>query len=135
MQGSKNGMMTVEQIIQTICPELADSPSMSQYVQMATESLSNRFFGKLFNQAVAYKACHLFTVTKKTELNDVISIGGGSVNHFQEGGITLGFNSSDGNKELASTKYGRMLLDLMRSKPTMDVNRNCRLPFIGYPFI
>ena len=51
-------MMSAIEIIQTICPALADSPSLSQYVQVATESLNSRFFGKLFNQAVAYKACH-----------------------------------------------------------------------------
>ena len=64
-------MMTAEQIIQTICKELADSPSLSQYLQIATESLSSRFFGKLYNQAVAYKACHLFTLTKPSELNQM----------------------------------------------------------------
>lgn len=128
-------MMTVEQIIQTICPDLSDSPSLSQYVQMARESLSNRFFGKLFNQAVAYKACHIFTVTKKSELTSIMSVGGGSVNHLQEGGISIGFNSSNSDKELSSTQFGRMLLDLMKTRPTMDVNRNCKPPFIGYPII
>lgn len=128
-------MMTAEQIIQTICPELADSPSLSQYVQIARESLSSSFFGKLYNQAIAYKACHLFTVTKKSALNDAINIGGGSVNHLQEGGITLGFNSSNSDKELLSSKYGRMLYDLMKTRPTMDVNRNCKPPFPQYPFV
>lgn len=129
-------MMSAEQIIQTICPELSDSPSLSQYIQMATESLSSRFFGKLYNQAVAYKACHLFVSTKKSELNDVVnSVGGGSVNHFSEGGISIGFNGSTSELELASTRYGRMLIDLMKSRPRMDVNRNCLPPFPPYPFI
>ena len=128
-------MMTVEQIIQTICPDLSDSPSLSNYIQMAKESLSSRFFGKQFNMAVAYKACHLFTVTKKSELNEITNIGGGSVNRLHEGGIEIGFNSVNSDKELASSKFGRMLLDLMKSKPTMDVNRNCRPPFPSYPFI
>lgn len=128
-------MMTAEQIIQTICPELSDSPSLSQFLQIAKESLSSSFYGKLYNQAVAYEACHLFTVTKSSELSEVLSVGGGSVNHLQEGGITLGFNNSNSDKELSSTKFGRMLLDLMKSRPTMTVNKNCRPPFIGYPYI
>lgn len=128
-------MMTAEQIIKTICPELSDSPSLSQYIQIAEESLSRSFFGKLYNQAIAYKACHLFTLTKPSELNEITSIAGGSVNHLQEGGITIGFNNSNSENELSSTKYGRMLLQLMKSRPKMDVNRNCRPPFIGYPFI
>lgn len=128
-------MMTTEQIIQTICTDLAGSPSLPNYVQMAEESLSSRFFGKLYNQAVAYKACHLFTLTHKSELNDILAIGGGSVNHLQEGGINIGFNNSTSDKELSSTKYGRMLLDLIKSRPAMDVNRNCRPAFPDYPFI
>lgn len=128
-------MMTAEQIIQTICPELADSPSMSQYEQMAKESLSSRFFGKLYEQAVAYKACHLYTVTKKSALNDAMNIGGGSVNHLSEGGISLGFTSPHSDKELLSSRYGRMLYDLIRSMPTMQVNRNCRPPLPQYPFV
>lgn len=129
-------MMTAEQIIKTICPELSDSPSLSQYLQISKESLSRSFFGKLYEQAIAYKACHLFTITKPTELNEITSIGGGSVNHLQEGGITIGFNNSNSDNELTSSKYGRMLLDLMKSRPTMDVNRNCKPPFFPlYPLI
>ena len=128
-------MMTAEQIIQTICPELSDSPSLSQYTQIARESLSRSFFGKLYEQAIAYKACHLFTLTKSSQLNEMTSLAGGSINHLQEGGITLGFNNSNSDKELSETKYGRMLLDLMKSRPTMGVNRNCRPPIVGYPFI
>lgn len=128
-------MMTTEQIIQTICPDLADSPSLSNYVQMAKESLSSRFFGNLYNQAVAYKSCHLFTLTKKSELNDIIALGGGSVNHLQEGGINIGFSDSKSDSELSATKYGRMLLDLIKSRPAMDVNKNCRPAFPDYPLI
>jgi len=128
-------MMTAEQIIQTICPELSDSPSLSQYIQIARESLSSRFFGKLYEQAVAYKACHLFVLTKPSELNQMTEASGGSISSLQEGGISLSFNSTNSDKELSSTKYGRMLLDLIRSRPAMDVNRNCRPPLMLYPLI
>ena len=122
-------MMTAIQIIQTICPDLADSPSLSQFVQMASESLNSRFFGKQFNQAVAYKACHLFTITTgdKTGIHSIG--GGGSVTSYHEGGIQIGFSASQNDSELATTKYGKMLLDLMKSKPRTDVNRNCMPSF------
>lgn len=121
-------MMTTVQIIQTICPDLADSPSLSQFVQMANESLNSRFFGKLFNQAVAYKACHLFTITvgDKTGIH---SIGDGAVTGYHEGGIDINFAQNQNDSELATTKYGKMLLDLMKQCPRMDVNRNCMPAF------
>jgi hypothetical protein len=122
-------MMTTVQIIQTICPDLADSPSMSQFVQMASEGLNSRFFGKLFNQAVAYKACHLFTITTGDKTG-IHSMGGtGSVTSYAEGGINIGFSASQSDSELATTKYGKMLLDLMKSCPKMDVNKNCMPSF------
>ena len=122
-------MMTTVQIIQTICPSLADSPSLSQFVQMASESLNSRFFGKLFNEAVAYKACHLFTITTGDKTG-IHSIGGsGSVTSYHEGGIQIGFSANQSDSELATTKYGKMLLDLIKSKPRMDVNRNCMPSF------
>lgn len=127
--------MSVIEIIQTICPELADSPSLSQYVQVATESLNSRFYGKLFNQAVAYKACHLFTLNKPSALDNVLSVGGGPVTGISEGGISVNFASSDKESELSATKYGRQLLGLMKSRPKMDVNRNYRPVFPEYPLI
>ena len=121
--------MTAIQIIQTICPDLADSPSLSQFVQMASECLNSRFFGKLFNEAVAYKACHLFTITTGDKTG-IHSIGGsGSVTSYHEGGIQIGFSANQSDSELATTKYGKMLLDLIKSKPRMDVNRNCMPSF------
>ena len=128
-------MMSAIEIIQTICPALADSPSLSQYVQMATESLNSRFFGKVFNQAVAYKACHLFTLNNQSALNDILSVGGGPVTGITEGGISVNFADTKNDSELGATKYGRQLLDLMKSRPRMDVNRNCRPVFPEYPLI
>lgn len=121
-------MMTTVQIIQTICPSLADSPSLSQFVQMASESLNSRFFGKLFNQAVAYKACHLFTITAGDKTG-IHSISGGAVTSYHEGGIDINFAQNQSDSELATTQYGKMLLDLMKQCPRMDVNRNCMPAF------
>jgi hypothetical protein len=121
-------MMTAVQIIQTICPSLADSPSLSQFVQMASESLNSRFFGKLFNQAVAYKACHLFTITAGDKTG-IHSISGGAVTSYHEGGIDINFAQNQSDSELATTQYGKMLLDLMKQCPKMDVNRNCMPAF------
>lgn len=119
-------MMTAVQIIQTICPKLADSPSLSQFVQIAKESLDSRFFGNQYQQAIAYKACHLFELTG--DENSVHNLGGGSgaVTSYSEGGISIGFAGNSDNNELNSTKYGKMLLALMKSKPRMNVNKNCR---------
>lgn len=117
--------MTAEQIIQTICKPLADSPSLSNYIQMAQENLSSSFFGDKINYAIAYKACHLFTMTDSTNsLNSIKDLGGGSISSYSEGGMSVSFSSGTSNKDLSKTKYGQMLLDLIRIRPTMNVNTN-----------
>lgn len=117
--------MTVEQIIQTICKPLADSPSLSSFIQMAQESLSNSFFGNRLNYAIAYKACHLYSMyNSDDELGKIKDLGNGSIQSYSEGGISVSFGSSFSNKELEQTKYGKMLLGLMKSIPTINVNRN-----------
>lgn len=116
-------MLSVVQIIQTICPKLADSPSLSTYVQMAQESLNSRFYGKKINCAIAYKACHLFTISN-SKLTSVAG-GSGSVQGYSEGGMSIQFGSSNSESELNSTQFGRMLKDLNKSIPKMDVNRGC----------
>lgn len=115
--------MTVEQIINTICKPLSDSPSLSAYVQMAEDGLSSGFFGKKYPYAVAYKACHLFTMMNG-EGSQLRDMGNGSIQSYSEGGISVSFGNGNSGKELASTKYGQMLLDLMKTIPTMNVNRS-----------
>lgn len=123
--------MTAVQIIQTICSALADSPSLSSYVQMARESLDRCFFGKMYEYAVAYKACHLFTLFENNSDSSSVSnvvdkIGGGQITGITEGGLSINFAQLSGDaqlNDLALTKYGKMLLALMRSGVKMNVNR------------
>lgn len=120
-------MMTAVQIINTICKPLADSPSLFNYVQMARESLDSRFFGKSIERAIAYKACHLYTLFGSDSTESAIAgLGGGQVSQMSEGGLSVSFDT--GNKksdsELGTTKYGRMLLQLIKNKPRINVNRN-----------
>lgn len=117
-------MLTSVQIIETICKPLSDSPSLSKYVQIAEDSLNRGFYGKRFEYAVAYKACHLFTLCDDGSFNKIKDLGNGSIQSYSEGGMSVSFSGSSGNSELESTKYGKMLLDLNRSIPTMNVNKN-----------
>lgn len=129
-------MLSAEQIIKTICKDLSDSPSLSVYLQMAEESLNSRFFGKLYQHAKAYKACHLFTIYgADSEMSDIAGVGVNPISGVKEGGLSVNFGSGSGNSDssLSTTKYGKMLLDLIKSRPTADVNRNNLL--IVYPYI
>jgi hypothetical protein len=119
--------LSPEEIIQTICPELSGSPSLQVYLGMAVEVTSRGFFGKLYNQAIAYRACHLFMVSGGSSGGGVESAaaGLGQITSMSEGGLSVSFATGSGTSNtegLDTTKYGKMLLSLIKSRPTMGVN-------------
>jgi len=111
------------QIVETVCPELHSSPSLDMYLDMAVELTDRGFFGKLANYAIAYRACHLFTLTSGDGGSNP-AMGTGQITSISEGGLSMSFaaNASADKGGLDTTKYGKMLLSLIKSRPTMGVN-------------
>lgn len=116
--------MTAVEIIGVICPALAKSESVSAFVKMAEENTSRTFFGRQYSYAVAYRACHLFTVTAGSGGNSALGLG--QVASMTEGGLSISFaagsQSSEADGGLETTKYGKMLLGLIKNRPKMGVN-------------
>jgi hypothetical protein len=118
--------LSPEKIIETVCPELFGSPSRSVYLGMAEEMTNRGFFGPLYNQAVAYRACHFFTIYGDGQGSGESSItGAGPISSKSEGGLSVSYAvaaTTAADSELNNTKYGKMLLGLTRSRPRMGVN-------------
>jgi hypothetical protein len=122
-------------IIKTICPELADSPSLGDFLGMAIELTNRSFFGKLAPYAIAYRACHLFMVSGGSVsggIDEAVS-GLGQISGMSEGGLSVSLAASaiSDSGGLDTTKYGKLLLGLIKSRPTMGVNTaglHCSLP-------
>jgi len=117
------------EIIKAVCPDLANSASLDTYLAMAAESLSAGFFGAMYNHAVAYKAAHLFTLMDAMS-GDLAATHGAPVASMSEGGLSVSFaqNAAD-DSALASTKYGKMLIGIMKGRPRMGVNNAGRHRF------
>jgi hypothetical protein len=109
------------QIITAICPELASSPSLDSFLGMAVELTDRGFFGKTAPYAIAYRACHLFTITGGSGNP---AFGMGQVASMSEGAMSVSFAASatPDSGGLDTTKYGKMLLGLIKSRPTMGIN-------------
>jgi hypothetical protein len=109
------------QVIAAICPELAASPSLDAFLGMAVELTDRGFFGKMAPFAIAYRACHLFTITGG---GGNPALGMGQITSMSEGGlsVTLAAGATSDSGGLDTTKYGRLLLGLIKSRPTMGVN-------------
>jgi hypothetical protein len=111
------------QIIAKMCPELASSPSLDDFLGMAAELTDRGFFGKIYPYAVAYRACHLFTIAGGDGSGSA-ALGMGQVASMSEGGLSVSFATSAASDSggLDTTKYGKLLLGLIKSRPAMGVN-------------
>jgi hypothetical protein len=109
--------------IAAICPGLAASPSLDDFLGMAAELTDRGFFGKLTPYAVAYRACHLFTLAGGDGGGNP-AVGTGQITGMSEGGMSVSFAASAVSDigGLDTTKYGKLLLGLIKSRPTMGVN-------------
>jgi hypothetical protein len=90
---------------------------------MAVELTDRGFFGKMASFAIAYRSCHLFTITGGNGGGNP-AIGMGQITSMSEGGLSMSVAASAtmDSSGLDSTKYGKMLLGLIKSRPTMGVN-------------
>jgi len=112
------------QIIKNLCPELFNNPALDDFIQMAAELTDRSFFGNLLAPyAIAYRACHLFTITGSGGGGN-FALGMGQITSMSEGGLSVAFAQSQSNdgSALDTTKYGKLLLGLIKSRPTMGVN-------------
>lgn len=116
--------MDAPEIVAAICTELSESGEADVFIRMARENTDRRFFGGQYQYAVAYRACHLFTVTRGAGGNAAAGIG--QVASMSEGGLSMSFATSAASSAadggLETTKYGKMLLGLIRSRPAMGAN-------------
>jgi hypothetical protein len=118
------------QIIAAVCQELAASPSLDVFLGMAAELTDRGFFGNLASYAIAYRACHLFMVSGGGTAGGGVesaAAGLGQIASMSEGGLSVSFVTGSGGassnaEALDTTKYGKLLLALIKSRPTMGVN-------------
>ena len=117
--------LDARQIIQSICPELFGSPELEVFLQMAIELTDRGFFGTLYSYAVAYRACHLFTITGGGNSSNG-ALGMGQIASMSEGGLSVTFAQNQPTETstsgLDTTKYGKLLIGIMKARPTMGVN-------------
>lgn len=115
--------LSPNQLIAAICPELSGSPSLSVFVEMAAEVTDKGFFRKLYSHAVAYRACHLFSISGGGNSGNPV-MGLGQIASMSEGGLSVSFatNPATDSSGLDTTKYGKQLLALIKTRPTMGVN-------------
>lgn len=122
--------MTSAEIIAAICPELVASAALPVFVKMAQEVLDAGFFGKLYPYAVAYQACHFWTLSGGSDSGGGgagTAAGLGQVASMSEGGLSVTFATTQNSggaasAELDTTKFGKLLAGLIKSRPTMGVN-------------
>jgi hypothetical protein len=117
------------QIIAAICPELATSPLLDVFLGEAADLIDRRCFGKLYPTLIGWAACHLFTISGSGGSGSSV-IGMGQIASMSEGGLSVAFatgasggGASSGAAFWETTRYGKMVLYLIKLRPTMGVNQ------------
>jgi len=111
-------MSSPAEIISVICAPLYADANRDAVISMAETMVSRAYFGVYGDQAVALRASHMYTLSKR-------SLGeSGSVSSKAEGKLSLSFNSGNmGSDDLAQTHYGVQLKSLMNmAGPAFSVN-------------
>lgn len=99
-----------KQILQKVCPEIAtDGEAVAVFVDLASGRCSHAYFGKLWDQAVAYLAAHMWTVSNRGG-----DAGAGGITSKREGDLSIGYASGNNDSLFGSTSYGLFYLSLLR---------------------
>ena len=120
--------MTAYEIIRLIGAEFAltEDETIEQWIEYVRPLVSKKQFGKLYNHALALRACHSMKMAGLGEsatdgVGGLTTVGGGSggvsVASVSDGGTSLSFNSGAGNwvfadAELTLTTYGQQYIQL-----------------------
>ena len=115
-------MQEVKEILKAVCPDLYASELCDNFITQATDSTDESFFGSLYNQAVAYKAAHYYTLFNP----DAGAGAGGEIASVTEGRLSISYyheNSQNSGGFWNSSKYGKLYLMLLHSMPRLGVNK------------
>ena len=110
--------MTVEQILETIAPELTSDTEKNNHITLARQRTST-CFGDNYNYAVALRAAHTLTLKNNAQNGLAGSVGG--ITSKREGDLSIGFGgqSATGIKgDLGTTSYGVQLDELIKGNIT-----------------
>lgn len=127
--------MGIKNTIMELCPALYASDSLDFYINMAVRETDREKFGVVYQDYIAFYACHLYTLFSEENASggggsnipgtvgevSSISEGGVSISYFQSG--TGGGSASSSTRELEGTKFGKMCLMLRNRILRMGVNR------------
>lgn len=127
-------MATASEILSAIAPHFDDVSGRSVLLGQAESRTSSTFFGANRPDAVAYMAAHLLDMSASAAVSSGAS---GPISSKKEGDLAVSFASSGSSSSasgLSQTRYGQMLLDLMRSSgPAAGVTGQPYCPALFVP--
>jgi len=124
-------MLSALQIVALRAPQFSSSPRLPGMISYVQESISQSAFGESYENAVALKVMHLFTIEKMnggTETNTGI-IGSGQIVSETEGGLSRSYAvkggvSSSEDDDLRRTGFGLEYLRLMKTTNISAFQKN-----------
>ena len=114
-------MPTASEILSAIAPRFDADANRAMFLQMAESRTSSTYYGENRSEAVALRAAHMLTVSEGANASGGSTTG--PVSAKSEGDLSVsygkvGSGSSDSASNLATTDFGRELLDLRKGSGT-----------------
>lgn len=108
---------SVADILNAIAPLFNSDPNASTFLELAYSQTSACYYGASYNLAVAYRAAHLWAMSKRS------SSEAGALVGKRMGPVSVQFQTSAGgdDSDLALTTFGKQLMGLMKSQATTRV--------------
>lgn len=111
-------MLTILQIIEVKCPGLYIDTGRDIYIEIAEDQISECYYGKNYNLAVALLACHSYTLFLRN--GDA-----GTISSKKEGDLSVSYSTvktGTNEDDLSLTSFGMELKRLKRSQtPAVSV--------------
>jgi hypothetical protein len=101
--------MTPAEIIELICPKLYSDSNRDKWIALAETRTSRCFFGANYNQAIALRASHGYSLSRRNAGE------AGSISSRKMGPVSVSFNTGTITGALSMTTYGRELQGLVKS--------------------
>jgi len=107
-------MPTIEEILDVIAPSIPDDATRAIFVSLAKNEVSERTFGDLYNQAVAYLTAHNIILSQGASTT---SLGSGSIKRKKAGQEEIEYHAPSAGAAavgLSLTPFGQKYIDLKR---------------------
>ena len=121
--------MTVLEAFRLVAPEFQQVPdeTIEKWITLAEPLVSKKQFGSLYAQGVALMTAHKMKMAGGSGIGESMSVNGGGISSYTEGGTSVAFNTSQQTNIVADAEYGLSNYGTQ----FLSLRRSCIIPILS----